>query len=190
MCVGGGGGVLQQRPDEAEREGWEFASLFGLRFHLKQKKTDCFRRRRWRRRMEPLEKTGPAAIFALECSLVRENPVQKVNIILIIRSMSIPEHISHVIAGHYTGMYTFLYTSALIQSAFSCPYVTFNFNSHLTLILPQSSIEDKNDDKSVTTTFGVTRPTISCFFDRESVILECSLPFTVNVRMPIMYICL
>lgn len=68
---------LQQRPDEAEREGWEFASLFGLRFHLKQKKTDCFRRRRWRRRMEPLEKTGPAAIFALECSLVRENLVQE-----------------------------------------------------------------------------------------------------------------
>lgn len=26
--------------------------------------------------MEPLEKTGPAAIFALECSLVRENLVQ------------------------------------------------------------------------------------------------------------------
>lgn len=48
--------------------------------------------------MEPLEKTGPAAIFALECSL--------------------------------------------------------------------SSIEDKHDDKSVTTTFGVNRPTISCFFDR------------------------
>lgn len=69
---------LQQRPDEAEREGWEFASLFGLRFHLKQKKTDCFRRRRWRRRMEPLEKTGPAAIFALECSLVREHPVQDI----------------------------------------------------------------------------------------------------------------
>lgn len=76
MCVRARA-CLQQRPDEAEREGWEFASLFGLRFHLKQKKTDCFRRRRWRRRMEPLEKTGPAAIFALECSLVRENLVQE-----------------------------------------------------------------------------------------------------------------
>lgn len=30
---------------------------------------------------------------------------------------------------------------------------------------PQSSIEDKSEDKSVTTTFGVNRPTISCFFD-------------------------
>uniref|UniRef100_A0A8C9WYB8 Dysferlin, limb girdle muscular dystrophy 2B (autosomal recessive) n=1 Tax=Sander lucioperca TaxID=283035 RepID=A0A8C9WYB8_SANLU len=90
--------LRKQRPDEAEREGWEYASLFGWRFHLKPRKTDSFRRRRWRYRMEPLEKTGPAAIFALECSL--------------------------------------------------------------------SSIEDKNDDKSVTTTFGVNRPTISCFFDR------------------------
>uniref|UniRef100_A0A3B4FII8 Dysferlin n=1 Tax=Pundamilia nyererei TaxID=303518 RepID=A0A3B4FII8_9CICH len=61
--------ALRKRPDEAEREGWEYASLFGWRFHLKPRKTDSFRRRRWRRRMEPLEKTGPAAIFALECSL-------------------------------------------------------------------------------------------------------------------------
>nr|XP_020479932.1 dysferlin isoform X3 [Monopterus albus] len=90
--------LRKQRPDETEREGWEYTSLFGWRFHLKPRKTDSFRRRRWRCRMEPLEKTGPAAIFALECSL--------------------------------------------------------------------SSIEDKNDDKSVTTTFGVNRPTISCFFDR------------------------
>uniref|UniRef100_A0A3Q3LUP8 Dysferlin, limb girdle muscular dystrophy 2B (autosomal recessive) n=1 Tax=Mastacembelus armatus TaxID=205130 RepID=A0A3Q3LUP8_9TELE len=90
--------ALRKRPDEADREGWEYASLFGWKFHLKPRKTDSFRRRRWRCRMEPLEKTGPAAIFALECSL--------------------------------------------------------------------SSMEDKNDDKSVTTTFGVNRPTISCFFDR------------------------
>ncbi|XP_024913615.1 dysferlin isoform X2 [Cynoglossus semilaevis] len=90
----------QQRPYESEREGWEYASLFGWKFHLKPRKTDSFRRRRWRRRMEPLEKTGPAAIFALECSL--------------------------------------------------------------------SSIEDRTDDRSVTTTFGVNRPTISCFFDRGS----------------------
>uniref|UniRef100_A0A8C5CQ83 C2 domain-containing protein n=1 Tax=Gadus morhua TaxID=8049 RepID=A0A8C5CQ83_GADMO len=86
--------ALRQRPDDSEREGWEYSSLFGWRFHLKPKKTDSFRRRRWRCRMEPLEKTGPAAIFALECSLVR----------------------------------------------------------------------DRSDEKSVTTTFGVNRPTISCFF--------------------------
>uniref|UniRef100_A0A3B3QN20 Dysferlin, limb girdle muscular dystrophy 2B (autosomal recessive) n=1 Tax=Paramormyrops kingsleyae TaxID=1676925 RepID=A0A3B3QN20_9TELE len=90
--------LRKQRPDESEREGWEYASLFGWKFHLKQRKTDSFRRRRWRCRMEPLDKTGPAAIFALECSLT-------------------------------------------------------------------SVTEDKNDDKSVTTAFGVNRPTISCFFE-------------------------
>ncbi|XP_034146168.1 dysferlin isoform X4 [Esox lucius] len=90
--------LKKQRPDETEREGWEYASLFGWRFHLKPRKTDSFRRRRWRCRMEPTEKTGPAAIFALECSL-------------------------------------------------------------------GSVMEDKSDDKSVTATFGVNRPTISCIFD-------------------------
>ncbi|XP_028329756.1 dysferlin [Gouania willdenowi] len=90
--------LKKQRGEESEREGWEYASLLGWRFHLKPRKTDSFRRRRWRCRMEPLEKTGPAAIFALECSL--------------------------------------------------------------------SSFEDRHDDKTVTTTFGVNRPTISCCFDR------------------------
>uniref|UniRef100_A0A8C1FXR3 Dysferlin, limb girdle muscular dystrophy 2B (autosomal recessive) n=1 Tax=Cyprinus carpio TaxID=7962 RepID=A0A8C1FXR3_CYPCA len=61
---------MQKMEALRKREGWEYASLFGWKFHFKQKKTDSFRRRRWRCRMEPLEKTGPAAIFSLECSLV------------------------------------------------------------------------------------------------------------------------
>lgn len=61
---------VQHRQAEAEGEGWEYASLFGWKFHLEYRKTDAFRRRRWRRRMEPLEKTGPAAVFALEGALV------------------------------------------------------------------------------------------------------------------------
>ncbi|XP_035769106.1 dysferlin [Neolamprologus brichardi] len=68
--------LRKQRPDEAEREGWEYASLFGWRFH----------------------------VLFLVCSSPPTLP-------------------------------------------------------------PQSSIEDKNEDKSVTTTFGVNRPTISCFFE-------------------------
>uniref|UniRef100_A0A8C2JZ49 Dysferlin n=1 Tax=Cyprinus carpio TaxID=7962 RepID=A0A8C2JZ49_CYPCA len=101
--------ALRKRPDESEREGWEYASLFGWKFHLKQKKTDSFRRRHWRCRMEPLEKTGPAAIFSLECSL-------------------------------------------------------------------SSVTDEKNDDKSVTTTFGVNRPIISCFFDNGTLYhLRCYL---------------
>uniref|UniRef100_A0A8D2LV97 Dysferlin n=1 Tax=Varanus komodoensis TaxID=61221 RepID=A0A8D2LV97_VARKO len=55
--------------EELEGEGWEYASLFGWKFHLKYRKTDSFRRRRWRRRMEPLEQTGAAAVFALEGAL-------------------------------------------------------------------------------------------------------------------------
>uniref|UniRef100_A0A8C3KLG6 Dysferlin n=1 Tax=Calidris pygmaea TaxID=425635 RepID=A0A8C3KLG6_9CHAR len=56
--------------EELDGEGWEYASLFGWRFHLKHRRTDTFRRRRWRRRMEPLERTGAAAVFALEGALV------------------------------------------------------------------------------------------------------------------------
>ncbi|MGH0134573.1 UNVERIFIED_CONTAM: hypothetical protein FKN15_031044 [Acipenser sinensis] len=94
--------LRKQRPGELEQEGWEYASLFGWKFHLKQRKTDLFRRRRWRYRMEPLEKTGPAAVFALEGSL-------------------------------------------------------------------GGVMDEKNDDKSVTASFGVNRPTISCMFDSKPV---------------------
>uniref|UniRef100_A0A672Q9E7 Dysferlin-like n=1 Tax=Sinocyclocheilus grahami TaxID=75366 RepID=A0A672Q9E7_SINGR len=103
---------MQKMEALRKREGWEYASLFGWKFHLKQRKTDSFRRRRWRYRMEPLEKTGPAAIFSLECSLVMRTSVT----------------------------------------------------------------DEKNDDKSVTTTFGVNRPTISCFFDNGTLYhLRCYL---------------
>ncbi|XP_019351178.2 dysferlin isoform X1 [Alligator mississippiensis] len=61
--------LKKHKQEELEGEGWEYASLFGWRFHLKYRKTDAFRRRRWRRRMEPLERTGPAVVFALEGAL-------------------------------------------------------------------------------------------------------------------------
>ncbi|XP_063313638.1 dysferlin isoform X3 [Pelobates fuscus] len=61
--------LKKHKPDELESEGWEYASLFGWKFHLNYRKTDSFRRRRWRRRMEPLEKSGAAAVFALEGTL-------------------------------------------------------------------------------------------------------------------------
>jgi len=60
----------QHKQEDLDGEGWEYASLFGWRFHLKYRRTDTFRRRRWRRRMEPLERTGAAAVFALEGALV------------------------------------------------------------------------------------------------------------------------
>ncbi|KAM4710242.1 dysferlin [Discoglossus pictus] len=91
--------LRKHKPEDWETEGWEYASLFGWRFHMKYRKTDSFRRRRWRRRMEPLEQTGAAAVFALEGAL-----------------------------GGIT--------------------------------------DDKSDDgKTMSTLFGVNRPTISCIFD-------------------------
>ncbi|XP_075787169.1 dysferlin isoform X4 [Pelodiscus sinensis] len=61
--------LKKHKQGELEGEGWEYASLFGWKFHLRYRKTDAFRRRRWRRRMEPLERTGAAAVFALEGAL-------------------------------------------------------------------------------------------------------------------------
>uniref|UniRef100_A0A8C9NRU9 Dysferlin n=1 Tax=Serinus canaria TaxID=9135 RepID=A0A8C9NRU9_SERCA len=62
--------MRKHKQEELDGDGWEYASLFGWRFHLQQRRSDSFRRRRWRRRMEPLERTGPAAVFALEGALV------------------------------------------------------------------------------------------------------------------------
>ncbi|XP_030921029.1 dysferlin [Geospiza fortis] len=61
--------VRKHKQEELDGDGWEYASLFGWRFHLQQRRSDSFRRRRWRRRMEPLARTGPAAVFALEGAL-------------------------------------------------------------------------------------------------------------------------
>uniref|UniRef100_A0A8C2TRW6 Dysferlin n=1 Tax=Coturnix japonica TaxID=93934 RepID=A0A8C2TRW6_COTJA len=61
--------LAQKEAEEQDGEGWEYASLLGWRFHLRPRRTDAFRRRRWRRRMEPLERTGAAAVFALEGAL-------------------------------------------------------------------------------------------------------------------------
>ncbi|EMP42136.1 Myoferlin [Chelonia mydas] len=52
-----------------DKEGWEYASLIGWKFHWKQRSSDTFRRRRWRRKMSPSETHGAAAIFKLEGAL-------------------------------------------------------------------------------------------------------------------------
>ncbi|XP_006880414.1 PREDICTED: myoferlin-like [Elephantulus edwardii] len=52
-----------------DHEGWEYASLIGWKFHWKQRSSDTFRRRRWRRKMAPSETHGSAAIFKLEGAL-------------------------------------------------------------------------------------------------------------------------
>ncbi|XP_072905190.1 myoferlin-like [Hemitrygon akajei] len=63
--------------EEFDSDGWEYAPLFGWKFHVKQKKGDTYRRRRWRRKMIPKEQVGPASIFRLEGSLCRKNSVEE-----------------------------------------------------------------------------------------------------------------
>uniref|UniRef100_A0A8C4IEZ3 C2 domain-containing protein n=1 Tax=Dicentrarchus labrax TaxID=13489 RepID=A0A8C4IEZ3_DICLA len=53
----------------SDPEGWEFSSLIGWKFHRKERSSDTFRRRRWRRKMAPEDRLGAAAIFQLEGAL-------------------------------------------------------------------------------------------------------------------------
>ncbi|KAI1894356.1 hypothetical protein AGOR_G00114970 [Albula goreensis] len=50
-------------------EGWEYSSLIGWKFHRKERSSDTFRRRRWRRKMAPSNRLGSSAIFNLEGAL-------------------------------------------------------------------------------------------------------------------------
>uniref|UniRef100_I3KQ66 Myoferlin n=1 Tax=Oreochromis niloticus TaxID=8128 RepID=I3KQ66_ORENI len=50
-------------------EGWEYSSLIGWKFHRKERSSDTFRRRRWRKKMVPSDCIGASAIFRLEGAL-------------------------------------------------------------------------------------------------------------------------
>ncbi|KAI5606264.1 myoferlin [Silurus asotus] len=50
-------------------DGWEYSSLIGWKFHRKERSSDTFRRRRWRRKMAPSDRLGASAIFQLEGAL-------------------------------------------------------------------------------------------------------------------------
>ncbi|XP_041670961.1 myoferlin-like isoform X6 [Cheilinus undulatus] len=62
-------GGAQARRDQGDPEGWEFSSLIGWKFHRKERSSDTFRRRRWRRKMAPEDRLGASAIFQLEGAL-------------------------------------------------------------------------------------------------------------------------
>uniref|UniRef100_A0A673AA28 Myoferlin n=1 Tax=Sphaeramia orbicularis TaxID=375764 RepID=A0A673AA28_9TELE len=55
--------------ENGDPEGWEFSSLIGWKFHQKERSSDTFRRRRWRRKMAPEDRLGASAIFQLEGAL-------------------------------------------------------------------------------------------------------------------------
>uniref|UniRef100_A0A8C7GST9 Myoferlin n=1 Tax=Oncorhynchus kisutch TaxID=8019 RepID=A0A8C7GST9_ONCKI len=56
-------------PEVREGRGWEYSSLIGWKFHRKERSSDTFRRRRWRRKMAPSDGIGASAIFRLEGAL-------------------------------------------------------------------------------------------------------------------------
>ncbi|KAI3365598.1 hypothetical protein L3Q82_010680 [Scortum barcoo] len=62
-------GAAVERRDQGDPEGWEFSSLIGWKFHRKERSSDTFRRRRWRRKMAPEGRLGASAIFQLEGAL-------------------------------------------------------------------------------------------------------------------------
>lgn len=62
-------GTAAERRDQGDPEGWEFSSLIGWKFHCKERSSDTFRRRRWRRKMAPEDRLGASAIFQLEGAL-------------------------------------------------------------------------------------------------------------------------
>ncbi|KAK2820769.1 hypothetical protein Q5P01_023728 [Channa striata] len=62
-------GTPVERRDQGDPEGWEFSSLIGWKFHRKERSSDTFRRRRWRRKMSPEDRLGACAIFQLEGAL-------------------------------------------------------------------------------------------------------------------------
>ncbi|KAM8859825.1 myoferlin isoform 2-T2 [Spinachia spinachia] len=59
--------TIPQKRDPGE--GWEYSSLIGWKFHRKERSSDTFRRRRWRRKMVPSDCIGSSAIFKLEGAL-------------------------------------------------------------------------------------------------------------------------
>ncbi|XP_028288019.1 myoferlin-like isoform X2 [Parambassis ranga] len=62
-------GAAVERRAQGDPEGWEFSSLIGWKFHRKERSSDTFRRRRWRRKMAPEDRLGASAIFQLEGAL-------------------------------------------------------------------------------------------------------------------------
>ncbi|XP_063076869.1 myoferlin-like isoform X1 [Engraulis encrasicolus] len=64
-----GAGAAAEKRDQGDPEGWEYSSLIGWKFHKKERSSDTFRRRRWRRKMAPAQRVGASAIFNLEGAL-------------------------------------------------------------------------------------------------------------------------
>ncbi|XP_023571964.1 myoferlin isoform X1 [Octodon degus] len=122
-----------------DREGWEYASLIGWKFHWQQRSSDTFRRRRWRRKMAPSETHGAAAIFKLEGALGADTSEDGDE-----KSMELPKHSATTVFGANTPIVScsfnrvyiyhlrcYIYQArnlmALDKDSFSDPYAHVSF---------------------------------------------------------------
>ncbi|XP_057307144.1 myoferlin-like [Hydractinia symbiolongicarpus] len=68
--------LRKKQKDEAKRgEGWEYAPVFGMKYHLKERKLDMVRRRRWHRKMVNTEPGAPP-VFSIQHKDKDKPPVQ------------------------------------------------------------------------------------------------------------------
>lgn len=51
---------MQIRAEQIAKEGWEYAPVFTMKFHAKERKMDLVRRRRWHRKMVQEDASAPA----------------------------------------------------------------------------------------------------------------------------------
>uniref|UniRef100_A0A8C3E782 Dysferlin n=1 Tax=Corvus moneduloides TaxID=1196302 RepID=A0A8C3E782_CORMO len=129
--------------EELDGDGWEYASLFGWRFHLQQRRSDSFRRRRWRRRMEPLERTGPAAVFALEGALSDDGKSNGKSVSTLSFGVNRPTISCIFDSGNRFHLRCYLYQArdliAMDKDSFSDPYAIVSF-----LHQSQKTVVEKN----------------------------------------------
>uniref|UniRef100_A0A672Q048 Myoferlin-like n=1 Tax=Sinocyclocheilus grahami TaxID=75366 RepID=A0A672Q048_SINGR len=115
---------------EANAEGWEYSSLIGLKFHRKQRSSDTFRRRRWRRKMTPADRVGASAIFKLEGALVSMTEISETSFFVPECPLSLlflPESNTYHLRVY---VYQARNLTALDKDSFSDPYVHVSFLHH------------------------------------------------------------
>uniref|UniRef100_A0A4W6E422 Myoferlin n=1 Tax=Lates calcarifer TaxID=8187 RepID=A0A4W6E422_LATCA len=107
-------------------EGWEYSSLIGWKFHRKERSSDTFRRRCWRRKMVPSDCIGASAIFGLEGALVTKRVQPKYLILLFLVVIIYPSPGSYI---YHLRVYVYQARNlcAMDKDSFSDPYAHVSF---------------------------------------------------------------
>ncbi|XP_028983374.1 myoferlin [Betta splendens] len=112
-------------------EGWEYSSLIGWKFHRKERSSDTFRRRRWRRKMVPSDRIGASAIFRLEGALgVDVDETSKTDSTKLFGANT-PTISCHFSRSYFYQLRVYVYQGrnlcAMDKDSFSDPYVHVSF---------------------------------------------------------------